>query len=242
MAQPNGMSARVEEESKYLHNIPPRLHIKHAQCCTLREYFVVCTQGQLVCQVTVRVSLGWFLMKRRLQELDFVVSPSQLETPRDGNCMFHSIYDQLQYNAALRTFCGSQQELRVEVVNRGFTSFLSTGRLTWPGDPQLGTPDTWRRRMLRDGEWGDEVFLHLASNVLEVNIVIITAYRESAVHQGPGLTVVRCLQETSHQPIFLFSFSESDFASPHYQSVRPCTAQHGLTPLPAPQPLNGSPI
>merc|ERR1712079_878618 len=101
VAQPNGMSARVEEES-------------------------------------------WFLMKRRLQELDFVVSPSQLETPRDGNCMFHSIYDQLQYNAALRTFCGSQQELRVEVVNRGFTSFLSTGRLTWPGDPQLGTPDTWR--------------------------------------------------------------------------------------------------
>ena len=30
---------------------------------------------------------GQYVMERRLQELQFVVSPSQKSTPRDGNCL-----------------------------------------------------------------------------------------------------------------------------------------------------------
>ena len=38
------------------------------------------------------------VMTRRLQELDLSVSPSQPNTPKDGNCMMSSILDQLSFD------------------------------------------------------------------------------------------------------------------------------------------------
>ena len=32
----------------------------------------------------------------RLQDLDFTLSQSQLDTPRDGNCLFHALLDQIR--------------------------------------------------------------------------------------------------------------------------------------------------
>ena len=71
--------------------------------------------------------------------------------------------------------------------------------------------------MSEDGEWGDEIFLHLAVNVLSLDVIVIPAFRESSIRQGLGITVIK----PHHKPVFLFCFSESDFYSPHYQSVRP---------------------
>ena len=76
--------------------------------------------------------------------------------------------------------------------------------------------------MLNPNEWGDQIVLHLASNLLEVEIQIIPAFRESASDPGTGLTIIEPHITTArHGKIYIFHFSESDFLSPHYQSVWP---------------------
>ena len=75
---------------------------------------------------------------------------------------------------------------------------------------------------------GDEAALNLASNVLSVDIAVITAFRESSIHKGFGITVIKALERPKHEPLFLFLFSESDFFTPHYQSVRPITEDNVL--------------
>ena len=56
----------------------------------------------------------------------------------------------------------------------------------------------------------DDVVLTFASNILEVNIVIIPALRESSVHQGLGVQLIKSerSQNNDPPPLFLFSFSE----------------------------------
>ena len=79
---------------------------------------------------------------------------------------------------------------------------------------------SWKTDMLDPTTWGDEVVLSLASNLLEVDIIIIPAFRESA-DQVTGVTTVKPLIHAKHQSIHLFHFSECDFTSPHYKSVFP---------------------
>ena len=53
------------------------------------------------------LSQGRPVMIRRLQELDFSVSPSQPDTPKDGNCMMSSILDQLRFDPHQKSFAKS---------------------------------------------------------------------------------------------------------------------------------------
>ena len=55
---------------------------------------------------------GRAVMIRRLQELDLSVSPSQPDTPKDGNCMMSSILDQLRFDLYQKSFAKSPQQLR----------------------------------------------------------------------------------------------------------------------------------
>ena len=83
--------------------------------------------------------------------------------------------------------------------------------------------------MLKPGVWGDEVVLTLASNILEVDIVIIPALRESSVHQGLGVQLIKAEKsQINDPPLFLFSFSETDFSDAHYQSIRPRSGENVL--------------
>ena len=75
--------------------------------------------------------------------------------------------------------------------------------------------------MLDPNEWGDEVVLNIASNLLEVDIKIIPAFQESSCNEG--FTIIKPLNDAKHDPLFLFVFSESDFKTAHYESVYPKT-------------------
>ena len=94
--------------------------------------------------------------------------------------------------------------------------FLETDKLEWPNDPMCGSKRKWKTDMLDPTTWGDKVVLSLASNLLEVDIIIIPAFRESG-DQVTGVTTVKPLIHAKHQPIHLFHFSEYDFTSPHYE-------------------------
>ena len=145
------------------------------------------------------------------------------DTPGDGNCLMHCLYDQMKYEDRLKDWADSHQSLRWKIVNYGYDMFIKTGVLTWVAP---GTPLDWKNRMMKDGYWGDDVFLQLTSNILEIDLVIVPAFKETAVHQGLGFTLVTSFKKPSHGPLYLFHFSESDFASPHYQSIRPKSAEN----------------
>ena len=100
--------------------------------------------------------------------------------------------------------------------------FLETDKLSWPDDP-IQSKKEWKTEMLDPTTWGDEVVLALASNLLELDIKIIPAFRESGLEPVSGVTTIKPLLPAKHPSIHLFHFSESDFKSAHYQSVFPRT-------------------
>ena len=67
-------------------------------------------------------------MVRRLQELDLSVSSSQPETSRDGNCMMHSLHDQLKFDPYQKSFAKSPEQLREKVLSYGYDMFIRTGK------------------------------------------------------------------------------------------------------------------
>ena len=66
--------------------------------------------------------------------------------------------------------------------------------------------------MVQNGVFGDEIFLHAASNLLSSNIIIYKELKSSATRIEP-------LQPARNIEIFLFLYEESDFISPHYESI-----------------------
>ena len=113
-------------------------------------------------------------------------------TPGDGSCMFHAILDQILNIPSLQDYASSHFELRWKIVSDGYKSFLETDKLEWPNDPMCGSKQKWKTEMLDPTTWGDEVVLSLASNLLEVDIIIIPAFRESG-DQVSGVTTVKPL-------------------------------------------------
>ena len=77
--------------------------------------------------------------------------------------------------------------------------------------------------MLDPTTWGKQVVLALASNLLELDIKIIPAFREAGLDPVTGVTTIKPLVCARHKAIHLFQFSESDFISAHYESVFPRT-------------------
>ena len=75
---------------------------------------------------------GQYIMERRLQELQFVLSPSQKSTPRDGNCLPESLFDQTQYVPELADVVVDAYELRVQVV-LSLENSVKQGIFDWVG-------------------------------------------------------------------------------------------------------------
>ena len=77
-------------------------------------------------------------------------------------------------------------------------------------------------------EFGDHIFLQLAANVLNRDIVIIPIFRDQAHIQAAGFSVISSSTKNNHSPLFLLQFSDVRFSSPHYQSIRPNGDENNL--------------
>ena len=147
---------------------------------------------------------------------------SEKETPGDGSCLFHAILDQIQSIPEVQDYASNHFELRWKIVSDGYKMFLETDKLSWPDDP-IQSKKEWKTEMLDPKTWGDEVVLALTSNLLELDIIIIPAFRQAGLDPVSGVTTIKPLVPPKHQAIHLFQFSESDFNSAHYESVFPRT-------------------
>ena len=107
--------------------------------------------------------------------------------------MFHAILDQIQNIPSLQDYASSHFELCWKIVCDGYKCFLETDKLEWPNDPMCGSKRNWKTEMLDPTTWGDEVVLSLASNLLELGIIIIPAFRESGLDLVSGVTTIKPL-------------------------------------------------
>ena len=81
----------------------------------------------------------------------------------------------------------------------------------------------WLQERMEDQDVGSYNVGGVASNLLELDIIIIPAFRQAGLDPVSGVTTIKPLVPPKHQAIHLFQFSESDFNSAHYESVFPRT-------------------
>ena len=108
-----------------------------------KEYFAFYGHPQFL-----TLEQGQFAIERKLSEIDFILSPTQPDTPKDGDCMFHALLDQLDYNPDLKEDVSDVQELRWKCVHFGYTFYLKSGKIS----VSEGTPEDWKKKMSRSGE------------------------------------------------------------------------------------------
>ena len=75
--------------------------------------------------------------------------------------------------------------------------------------------------MKENSEYGDQIFLQLAANVLNRDIVIIPVFRDQAHIQASGFSMITSSSQNQQVPLFVLQFSDARFKDPHYQSIRP---------------------
>jgi hypothetical protein len=174
-------------------------------------------------RMTIKDGYAEVLAEERLLSMNMQLSPTQIDTPNDGNCMLHAILDQLQYDPAFENFAQDQFELRQSLVNL-LNVYVMNGRIEWPGDISISE---WQDCMRQDEEQGDHVLLLLAAEVFSRPIIVFPASPEEQQTRIEPMGV-----STSVHPLYLMYFSEQRYTSGHYQSIRP----HG--PIAEPESLN----
>ncbi len=145
------------------------------------------------------------------------LSYRQPPTPKDGNCLFHAISDQL---SRLGKPSQTASQLRTGVVN-----FLRSNPTTPDGIHfrELVNHSGWEtylRRMSMDGEWGDYIALLGLVNMLEIPVAVVSSLGEE------GLNII--------SPTATHDAAEADFdsiallgheAESHFHSLQPMEDQ-----------------
>ena len=152
--------------------------------------------------------------KARVKSLGFRFSSSQPVTRGDGNCMVSAIFDQLRKcSHSILNHVSNVHELRLYICSK-LHSQLEENLIFWVSDI---SPKSWVKKMTQDGEWADDVFLQLASNILNRNIILIPLSASSAHHAGM-YSDIRSVDGGSGDPFFMLYFEEWRTAG-HYQSL-----------------------
>ena len=155
----------------------------------------------------------------RLKKLGLKKSPTQPETPPDGNCMVHAILDQMRYDPAHAVAASTldHHQLRV-LIATSLLNLIDQGKIDWNNEILGGTPDDWIREMKHSGTYCDEVFLTAACFFLHRSIITYPVFVESdcdrIINPIGGI-------RTTFEPFHLLLYSDAHFQDPHYQSVRP---------------------
>lgn len=84
---------------------------------------------------------------------------------------------------------------------------------------RIGSKDSWKKQMSRDGQDVNNVFISCAATYLGREIHIVPVFKEDA--KGPNGKMIindpNC--QNNLPPFHLLHYHEDQFASPHYQSI-----------------------
>ena len=154
--------------------------------------------------------------RQRVESLGFRFSSSQPFTKGDGNCMLHALLDQLKRNNHPSTqVLKSHHDLRLFICSK-LMEQIENNDIFWV---QNFSPQTWLENMKSSGYWCDDVFLQLAANIFNKNVILIPLSPSSAHHAGMYLDI-RAVHGGSGDPLYMLYFEEWRTAG-HYQSLEP---------------------
>ena len=180
---------------------------------------------------------GATFAQTRLYELDFVLSPTQPDTEKDGNCFVWAILDQMMHDSVLKTMdymgqnpCNEHDVCNAVCQFRRFVcgsldGLINSGRYEWIMDEDedadsSGTKPEWIRRMSSDGVYVDQVFIQLTSELLNRKILIVPVLYEDG-HNDTGKIEHVPKYPTNEEPLLLLYYSQTSFwCGGHYQSIR----------------------
>ena len=158
---------------------------------------------------------GLILAHATLENMQFMVSPTQPDTPADGNCFLHALVDQMSYDSLLVKMKWTANKARTQVVANS-ELVIATKGLEWPGDISI---DAWRANMANDFVYADQVFIQIAAQLLNRPFMLVTVHKESGDNKSGKILITP--QTSIGNPLYFLYFTESKFLSPHYQSIRP---------------------
>ena len=124
----------LQELQDFLESMESRIYRIHEYSANVIEFIGIkfWVGMHLLSPLLSNVGLRSGLLNTTLPGLlksKFMVSPTQIETPADGNCMMLALFDQLQFSSHLKTFAKDQAALRRKIVDLGFDLFIATERL-----------------------------------------------------------------------------------------------------------------
>ena len=111
----------------------------------------------------------------RLQQLGMIVSPTQPDTPGDGNCFIHAILDQLKYDNLLKDMKYDVINFRKEVVH-SLVDHIINGNHEWFADPEEGSPEKWMEKYEKDEVVIDNYFIYLCALKIRRRIILYPVF------------------------------------------------------------------
>ena len=145
------------------------------------------------------------------------LSYRQPPTPKDGNCLFHAMSDQL-------TLMGKPSQTASQ-LRTGVVSFLRSYPTTPDGIHfrefvNHGGWETYLRRMSMDGEWGDCIALLGLVNMLEIPVAVVSSLGEEGLNIVYP-TATNNEEEADFDSIALLGHeAESHFHSPQQMDTK----------------------
>ena len=110
-----------------------------------------------------------------------------------------------------------------KLVNSTLTRALSNKSLDWNNvDPEnIQTPDQWKQKMSKNGEYCDHLFVKMTSEALCRDIIIIPVIKSE--RGADTIKETPLIKRSRNAPFHLLYFSEARFlCGGHYQSIVPC--------------------
>ena len=163
---------------------------------------------------------------QRLMEIDFTLSPTQPNTPGDGNCFIHGVLDQLKYDRKWKNAKLNISSLR-EQVTASLLNLMFTSDFNFHSDFKVNgedeTPEQWILRMSKDREYVDHYYIELCSEFLNRRIIIYPLWPEEGWTDGRMIIDPKTREQpVGTEPLYLLYFTELVFKEgAHYQSIRP---------------------
>ena len=112
---------------------------------------------------------GVQLAAKRLLKIGFELSSTQPCTPMDGNCLFHSLCDQIERLSPGHFNYKSHNDVRSEIV-LNVLDMIESERIFWTKDEN--TTD-WIDRMCKLGTFGDKICMQIFANLVGRDILYI---------------------------------------------------------------------
>ena len=76
----------------------------------------------------------------------------------------------------------------------------------------------WQNEMIRDGHYTDAIFVRTAAELLGRQIIL---YPVIPNENDRDRVIISPSIESTHEPLHIIYYEETNFVNPHYQSIRP---------------------